>query len=253
MRLFFQRHPLITLLALCAAILVAVIGVEIGFGTGLHSLPEGAPRRAAPFEAKLLPPIVASAPEQLYAQTASRPLWAPSRRPAPEVPVAAASFVKGQFVLLGVTIVGDQRIALVREKSTGRIHRAEVGRELNGLKVAKIAPESVTLVQGSDQEVLTLQVQKSAVGTPALLGPFGGPVAPVPSGLPTVTPVGQPTPASAGQSSSSQLPMPRDAVASSAPAAPQAPNPATSAPAQTDAMPMSPEELLARRRARRNQ
>jgi hypothetical protein len=260
---FFRRHPLMLSLAVLAALLVVVIGLELGFGTRLRSaLNPSVPKRAAAAEAKLLPPLLATAPEQAYPETATRPLFTPTRRPAPPPEAAAATqpaFKRGQFVLQGVTIVGDNRIALLREKSTGRIHRVARGREVNGIKVAEIQPEAVTLALGAETEVLTLDVQKGAAAggaAPAAamtLGPFAPPApsSPQPAAFaapPPAQPVASmPIPAripGAPATSAGVFPAPASAPGANPPQ-PSAPEATTN--------PMSPEELLARRRARRTQ
>jgi general secretion pathway protein N len=253
----FRRHPLILSLAVLAAVLVVVIGMELGFGTGLRSaLNPSAPKRAAAAEAKLLPPLIATAPEQAYPETATRPLFTPTRRPAPEAIAAPQStFKHGQFVLQGVTIVGDNRIALLREKSTGRIHRVERGREVNGIKVAEIQPEAVTLAQGGETEVLTLDVQKPGAAPAAAvpLGPFAGPapassLAPAPGTAPPAQPVAS-MPVPARIPGAPVTPSGGVTGRASAPAA----NPTQPSVPEATTNPMSPEELLARRRARRTQ
>jgi hypothetical protein len=161
-----QRQPVVAALAAAAAALVVVIGIETGFGSRLGpSIPKDVSRRAVPFEAKLLPPIAPSDADQRYPEMVARPLFVPLRRPAPPAEATAQSAMKkGQFVLQGVTIAGDTKIALLREKSTGKIHRVEKGHELSGMKLTEVSPESVTFVQGSDEEVLPLQVLKPAPG-----------------------------------------------------------------------------------------
>jgi hypothetical protein len=254
MRELFQRQPLAVALAAAAVVLLILIGFETGFGSRLTpSIAAGTSRPAAPFQAKLMPPLAAADPAQLYPEMAARPLFVPLRRPAPAAEQAAASNMKkGQFVLQGVTIAGDTKIALLREKSTGHIHRIEKGHELNGMKVAEVSPESVTLAQGSEQEVLPLQVMKPG---PAMhsnaIGPFGPPGG-VPAGIP-----GAPVPANANP-----LAPPPPPGAVNAQGVPmqtfptqQFQNPVGGAPPtpQATTAPLSPEELLARRRARRSQ
>jgi hypothetical protein len=260
---FLQRHPLASFLAALAVALVAVIGVQTGFGSSLRLSAAGAPaKRASPFEAKLLPaPVVASA-EQAYPETAARPLFTPTRRPAPEA-VAPSTFNRGQFVLQGIIVAGNTRTALLREKSSGRINRVEQGRDIGGLKVAEIDREAVTLTQGPESEVLSLQVLKPAPApgaapggvAAATVGPFG----PLPHAAVVNPPgVGMPPGAATGG-----LPPGAPVAASLPGAAPGVPNPlapgtsASNAPAaqlpQATTSPMSPEELLARRRARRGQ
>ncbi len=255
----FQRRPLAFSLAVVAAVLAVIIAIEFGVGAGLRSaLTPAAGKRAAAAESKLLPPVVALAPEEAYPETTARPLFLPTRRPAPEAPSPdKRTFVQGQFVLQGVTVAGNTRIAMLREKANGRIHRVERGREVNGIKVIEIEPEVVTLAQGSEREVLSLQVQRpgGAPAAPVQAGPFGTPAAaapaqpgtgmPAPSNIPPASPPAQPSP--------SPPALPRAGVFSPQ-ATPSTPGAAPANPVAREAeAPMTPEELLARRRARRNQ
>jgi hypothetical protein len=245
-----QRQPVVAALAVAAAALVVMIGIETGFGSRLGpSIPRDVSRRAVPFEARLLPAIAPTDADQRYPEMVARPLFVPLRRPAPPPDATAQSAMKkGQFVLQGVIIAGDMRIALLREKSTGKVHRVEKGRELSGMKLSEVSPESVTLAQGSDQEVLPLQVLKPAPGGAATsIGPFGPgvvggslpPGAPQPAGNPIAAP---PPPAAAPNA-----PVPQATFG------PHVENPPAASVPQATTAPMSPEELLARRRARRAQ
>jgi hypothetical protein len=233
-----RRNPLVAFLAVLAIALAAVIAAEAFLGT--HAASRVAPgSRAAPAEAKLLPPMAVASAEQAYPETAARPLFIPTRRPAPEAPAAGKnSFQKGQYVLQGVIAVGDNRVAMLREKSNGKIHRVQAGNDMNGVKVAQIEPEQVTLTVGTDREVIPLLVQKGPAGkeTPgSAAGLFPAQHEPTaaanPAGFPPHVP-GQPfaapPPLQPGQTSN-PLMRPQEA----APAA------------------LTPEELLARRRARR--
>ena len=247
-----RRNPWVGALALVAAFLAAVVAFEL---TGaIASTKRSASSRApAAIEAKLLPPV-APMSEQSYSETAARPLWVPTRRPAPAVVAAPATFARGQYILQGVTIAGETRIALLKEKASGRMHRVEKGRDLNGIQVAEIEPERVTLAQGAEVEVLDLRVQRpgaspGSVPPPApsagSQGPFPAPSASSRGAPAAGSPVlGQPVvpagPLPTGASTPTSIAAPSNA---SAPAVPQGANPA----------PMSPEELLARRRARRSQ
>jgi hypothetical protein len=159
-------------------------------------------------------------------------------------------------------MAGNTRTAMLREKASGRIHRVEAGREINGIKVAEIDREVVTLTQGSDREVLQLQVLKPASvplpGSPQAaptMGPFGPAPptagnAPAPPGLP-----GQPGQApGAAQRPAATLPQQAPGMILNGPNPLATPAPGTNPESPTAATsPMSPEELLARRRARRGQ
>jgi general secretion pathway protein N len=258
---FVRRQPVMLALAAIVALLLVVIAVEAQIGARLRAQAAPGAGKVAAAEPKLLPMLAVAAPEQAYPQTAARPLFTPTRRPAPPVEVAQQqAFQPGQFVLLGVTIAGNTRIALLREKANGRIHRVEKGGEVNGIKIAEIDPESVKLAQGGSSEVVQLTVQKAMAGAQAAqLGPFGGPGAAGPGGFPIGAPGVQG--ATAAQPLAGMPPNPAAPPAPAAAGAPfgplqtqpgATPPQAQQQPAQS-AVPMTPEELLARRRARRTQ
>ncbi len=248
------RRPFVAGLLVVAAVLAVLLALEIA-DASRSRIPAGASRPAAPAQSKLLPPLAPVAPEQAYQETVNRPLFIATRRPAPPQAAAAAApaFNRGQFVLLGVTIAGNTRIAMLREKSNGHIHRVEQGRDVNGLRVAQIEREAVTLAQGDEKEVVQMQVQKvgpsAAVHAP---GPFGqAPGAPAQAAPPAqpaqAAPAGPPGPGSIPPASARLLGI--------MPPVPTLPGQATPQGASPNAnnTPMSPEELLARRRARRTQ
>ena len=260
MESIFRRYPFLLALAVFAVALAAIVAWEVSNSVGAgEPLAARTVRRAAPFEAKLLPPPVVVQPEQQYAELAARPLWTPTRRPAP--PAAAPStYTPGQFVLQGVIVVGNSKTAMLKEKSNGKLHRVEAGKQLNGITVAEISPDSVTLTQGADREVLPLTVQKAAPA-PAVPGaPAPPPAAPAYGFGPPLPPGVNPAP---------QHPAPTAATPAAAPGggfftapqnpAPPAPVPGSGAPPAPTAQvtpaanPMTAEELLARRRARRAQ
>jgi general secretion pathway protein N len=264
MRSWLQDNPILGVLSALAILLAVVIGVEGEFGASVGSvIRPGAARRAVATDAKLLPPIIAIAPEVAYPETVARPVFSPTRRPAPEAPATAQStFQKGQFVLQGVIVVGTNRVALLREKSSGRIIRIERGKEVNGIQVVEIQPETVTLSLGSEQEMLSLSVQKPAPGAPGAAAapaatPQGGPFA---STTPAAAPGAPAAPAPGAPQAAAPAavfpPFARPLPGGAQPNAPQpagTPNSNPAARATTDAAaaPMTPEELLERRRARR--
>lgn len=268
-----RRNPLIAALALACAVLAAIVAFELLMAPG--GAPSASARKAAPAESKLLPPLASASAEQVYPETVNRPLWIPTRRPAPVATVAPASFARGQFILQGVIVAGGTRIAMLREKTSGRVHRVEKGRDVNGIQVAEIEPEKVTLAQGDEREVVELRVQRpGAAGAPAAptapvspvastAGPFGAsspvpapaapgtaPQSPSPSAPPAGSPFGA-VPRPPQQTSPGPLAPGGQQVPGTAPAVAN-PSP-TQVPQQATSAPMTPEELLARRRARRNQ
>ena len=258
---WLRRNPLLGVLAAICVLLAIVIGVEAGFGATLReAMRPASGKPALPTDAKLLPPLVATAEDQAYPETVARPLFTPTRRPAPVVAAAGPSTIqRGQFVLAGVIAVGDMRTAMLREKSTGRIVRLERGKEVNGMKVTDIQKEQVTLAQGGEEEVLTLVVAKGAAAPAAAPGAPQGPFAGVgaqPPGPPPGTPPpqpSQPVPFGATVNSPSAPPLPGVTAPTPPPGAAMGTNPAARGMPDASATPLSPEELLARRRARRTQ
>jgi len=273
MREILQRHPITAALAAVGALLVLVIAAEIAWG--LRAAPPIATASNANpafAESKLLPPITSAPAEQAYPETGSRPLFSPTRRPAP-AQQATSTIAKGQYVLQGVIIVGDQRVAMLREKAAnGRLYRVEKGREVNGVTVSEIEPERVTLRAGDDTEVIPLTVQRgggAGAGSSSPAAPqsapaasSGGPFAPPPAPPAGMPPPSGPTPAPAAPAQPRMIGTPPAGTA----AAPKdgsndfGPRPRTTGPsaqqqgaagASQETQQMTPEELLARRRARR--
>lgn len=263
MREILRRHPITAALCAVGVLLALVIVAEVVFG--MKRAPAGAPGATANpafTESKLMPSLASTSAEQAYPETGSRPLFSPNRRPAP-VLTASPAISRGQYILQGVTIVGDLRIALLKDKTGGRVFRVEKGRELNGITLSEVEPDRVTLRSGSDSEVIPLNVQRGAPGSgapsgapaasaAAVGGPFTAPAAP------PAAPPSQPPPAAASDASrpAGGAQAPNSGLPNGGPAD-FGPRPRPAAPAQgasgaaQEAAPMSAEELLARRRARR--
>ena len=185
--------------------------------------------------------------QDAYPEMVARPLFTPTRRPAPPAEAQPqAQFKRDQYVLQGVIIAGDTRIAMLREKATGKVYRVEKGHDLNGVTLAEVNPESVTLALGKDQEVLPLQVLKQP--------PLGAAQSPGPFGAATAGAVPLPVPGQAPQNPAA-TPQPGN-VPGNGEKGPEFGPPMNRAPGavpQATSAPLTPEELLARRRARRVQ
>ena len=103
-----------------------------------------------------------------YAEVVSRPLFTPTRRPPVPRPapkprqVVAPALVPpkietGQFMLIGVIVDGDKKVALMRQLNRGDIVRATRGEQLDAWKVTEIGTGSVILSQGGVKEVVLLR------------------------------------------------------------------------------------------------
>jgi len=183
---------LIFWLAALAAVL-ALIGWETDWGRQLVRAPAvPAAIAPAPVELALLPDYRVEGGLEARQQTVERPVFVPTRRPAPPpVPVAQEAakprMQKGQFVLTGTAVVEQKSVAFLREAAGGKARTVRVGETVNGLLVAEVKPDRVRLTLGDDSEELVLVVAKgprttvqptpaTALGAP-LPGQPGGPAA----------------------------------------------------------------------------
>ena len=90
-----QRHPLYAGLAAIAVVLLVVLGFETGWGTRIVPPASGSGAvKAAVVDAKLLPPLAVTTPEQAYPEAGTRPLFTPTRRSAPASPAARSRSVR---------------------------------------------------------------------------------------------------------------------------------------------------------------
>jgi hypothetical protein len=181
-------------------------------------------------EAKLLPPFrVADA--QAGAETITRPLFVPGRRPAPPATAEAGAIKRGQFLLQGTALVDSVHIAFLKEVGSGTVHRVAKGEEIMGMKLTEVSAEKVVLKAGEDAETLPLIVAKTA-GAPVAAGergPFSGPETPAK------------TPESANAPATPAKP------ASAAPAEPVEAAPASARRTPAPRVRLTPEEIAARR------
>lgn len=176
----------------------------------------GARPPATVAEARLLPPFVLPPEGQTPRDSVERPLFVPTRRPAPPAPAATASTMKrGQYVLTGVTITPEAAFAFLREVAGGKTHSVRKGTQLSGMTVETVEPRRVVLRQGEEAEDLRLAVlspPKSAQAA-APVGP--GSVPPAPGSMPGVPGVAPNPPKPS---------VPAPAAPASAGAAPPVPN-----------------------------
>ncbi|MBZ0104737.1 MAG: hypothetical protein K8H84_03815 [Sulfuricella denitrificans] len=131
---------------------------------------------AKPALVSLLPEFGLPPRETAYLETLSRPIFIPSRHGSPAGKGGHQQMKKGQFVLTGVIIVPGQRLALLRDVTTGKSERVEQGNEIRGMLAERVDPAEIVLKQGDEVEELVLLVQKTPVPPPT-----GEPGRPVPS------------------------------------------------------------------------
>ena len=189
--LFWQRYGLTTMLGAAALSLVGAMGVETGWGNAIRPpLPKAtggphSPETLATMPAFQLPPLDIG-----FKETADRPLFTPTRRPA-AVNLAAntPAMKKGQFKLNGTSVSNELALAFLFEMATGKTVRITKGKEINGMTLETVEAGRIVLKQGEETEELTLRTAASP------------PVPPKPA---TPTPVPGTVPANSGAPSNPQ-------------------------------------------------
>jgi hypothetical protein len=133
---------------------------------------------STPVEMRVLPDFSLPKPDKKYLETLSRPLFVPSRRPAPPPPPPPPppkpTMKKGQFQLMGVVVAPNRSFAMLKEIASGKTKSVELGQQINGIRVDIIREDRVELTQYEDREQLTLKVLPSAKGAPAAAAAAGG-------------------------------------------------------------------------------
>ena len=185
------RHLSVATWAIVNMVLCVVIGQETGWGRHIHKAPPVA-KVLAPDEVKLelLTEYNLPAMDKQYPQTLERPLFVPTRRPAPPIPPPPPpppppkpTMKKGQFQLMGVMILPSSSYVMLRDISNGVTRKIEKGQTINGILLKDVEPERATLTQYDDSEMLLMKIQPSPKG--------GVPVQPqrvVGGGLPNIPP-----------------------------------------------------------------
>ena len=241
------RGPYLIATLLAAGIVLALvaIGLETDWGRAAHSVAAGkpmAPARVA--DAGLLPAFSLGSIDQVSPQSGERPLFVPTRRPAPVVALQASAMRKGQFLLQGTSVTRDfGEIAMLKEVANNRAYVVRKGEQLNGITVDKIEPGRVLLKQGEETEDLAMKTQGPSKLVPPAPVTFGSIFQQI-------------APQSAPPAPATAMPKPPGTVAAPATSPPPAGQPAYTAvpqPAIASQTPLTPEEILARRRAARSQ
>lgn len=150
--------------------LVTGIGVETDWGRQWSwPLAESEVASTAFIKPGLTDPFRLPPPDK-FIDIALRPLFVVTRSPAPIPPPAEApkpTMKKGQFILTGVTIVGEGKFVHLVEKTGNKSHVVAEGKEINGILVKEVTPDRVILNQYDDTELLILRPAKAPAALPA--------------------------------------------------------------------------------------
>ena len=191
------RYVLTTALGVLLTVTAGVIGVETDWGRAwTGGAAKAAAKPSAPLDTNLLPPFTLarlSPAGSGYRETIERPLFVPTRRPAPAGSGAQMAMKKGQFKLAGTTVSENISVAYLFETGTSKTYRVNRGTDINGMTVESVDATRVVLKQGDDTEELTLRTSTSPHAPP--LPPPQQAGAPLPPGqapgvLPQVQAVG---------------------------------------------------------------
>jgi general secretion pathway protein N len=171
---FAQSRPLTWLLAgFCGWALLLWLGALFGMG-----------ERVAPVEplpASALPQPGPATPERIgplirYAEAAARPLFTQDRRPrgflatAPEGEGEAAQSASLDFILTGVLISPQVRLAIVQPSNGGEAQRVREGTSpegANGWRLLEVQPRRVVFEGSSGQVTLDLRTFGGSAPPPA--------------------------------------------------------------------------------------
>jgi len=197
MNAFGTRSGILLFWLAALGAVAVLIGWETDWGRQLTRAPVVPDVAApAPVTLALLPDYRVQDGAESRQQTVERPVFVPTRRPAPPAVSAAQEAAKprmqkGQFVLTGTAVVEQKSVAFLRESAGGKSRSVRVGETINGLLVAEVKPDRIRLTMGEDSEELLLKV---AVGPRTTIQP-AQPTAPGAPGAPTA---GQPGGPAAG-------------------------------------------------------
>ena len=168
-----------------AVVLATLVGWEIDWGRHVERMP------AAPQAVEPKPVMAAVLPEYqidggllAHAETVDRTLFNATRRPAPVLAGdnTPRRLKPGQFQLTGTAVSGERNIAFLKETG-GKSRVVRQGDEIEGMRVALVAPDRVKLTLGDESEELILKVAPGPKTTLA--------AAPPPPTAAAATPAGQ--------------------------------------------------------------
>jgi type II secretory pathway component PulC len=159
-----------------ALILLSTLVWEANRERSLRKQPPKPVVAAQPLDVTLLPEFKTSALQERKA-TVERPLFVPTRRPAPLMDVVVekepSRIERGLFVLSGTAIHEQTRIAFLRNAKDNKPKTVHIGDVVEGMNVSVITPDRVVLTAGGQEEELLLRVVAGPRGavTPAAVAP----------------------------------------------------------------------------------
>jgi general secretion pathway protein N len=95
-------------------------------------------------------------PFQSYAVVTERPLFTPSRHPAPTQTSSQPASESSAIVLTGIVIAGDDKVALVADTNAGSLARYREGQTIGGWTLVAIQQDRIVIERGATRREIKL-------------------------------------------------------------------------------------------------
>ncbi|MGH8613339.1 MAG: hypothetical protein ACREYF_15330 [Gammaproteobacteria bacterium] len=144
-----------------AALLAAVIGIEVFVGGHDRSL-ETAKARSAEPPLKAVDTSIEFPPVDRYSEFVERPLFSNTRRvfqprdKTPLDPSGAITAFNFDLELSGITLSGTHKLALIKTKRDNAQHRVGQGEEFRGWTLEEVLADKVVMQNGAQTQELAL-------------------------------------------------------------------------------------------------
>ncbi len=155
----FGRTGPAAMLAVCLALGTVVYdAIERGPESAQVSV-DAVPEKIAPLAQRTAP---RAKPIKAYSETLRRPLFHPSRKPAPKLAAASPEAPAAEspvLRLIGVVIAPEGRSALIRMPNLADLVEVSVGERINGWRLERIETDRIVLKSGKESAVYRIDAE----------------------------------------------------------------------------------------------
>lgn len=178
-----KQYGLSLVLALAAALLAALAWLWITPQGGLRNVTWQPPAPLTPELGEQTPKLPAAEPMDtgMFIATLDRPLFSPSRRPAPKVVETAKVEEVDPFAgihLYGLYTAGEGASPGILARIDGKMRRIAAGEALGAWKLKSVQDRQVIFVRDGQERTLNLAIARPGVPAPAAAKPPALPGAP---------------------------------------------------------------------------